>query len=223
MTVGPHVFGDNRLGVWIIPSINLTDKLAHELPRFRNAAPITDVFLPEPALASHRDQVRAAGFFCHVWTATHDRDPVTFAKNSVTAFNRVKAGALELNIEEPDFELTLYVEQAVAEVRRVKPNLPLRVNIAPFKAQFMPIEMFVADPNLYIIEQAYFGNMDGRASEFDVLYDLLEHGISGDKASIMYGVLNGTPTRVHSLPSQVRPWRRGSIYSDDLLADAGLI
>lgn len=221
--IGPHVFGDNRMGIWIINNQNLTDKLKHVLPRLRKAVPfLTDVFLPEEATVLQRSLVRDNNFFSHLYTIPHGRGPNAYADQSAAAHTRLGGGALELNVEIPDDQIRNYVAETVVRLRKTKPKLPVRINIAPFKARYLPVSMIEADPNLYVIEQAYFGNMDGRASEADCLLDLIENGVPVDKSSIMYGVLNGNP-RVNSLPSGIRRWQRGSIYSDDLMLDAGLL
>lgn len=227
LTIGPHVFGDNRLGLWVISPTNLQDRL----PKIRAfcAGAITDVFVPWNALPQHREAIVASGAFCSMWTTPGNTGPIRFAEESLAAFDRVKPGALELNIEKPDDRMRDFVRDCVGHIRKSKPKLRLRVNIAPFKAQFLPVYLFKTDPNLYLIEQAYFGNMDGRASESDVLMDMLGAGVPMDKCSVMYGAANVDPlttstVRVPSLPAMtIRRLRRGSIFSDDLMADVGLL
>lgn len=227
--IGPHIFGDNRMGLWIITPGNLSGRLDNikKLP-----GPITDLFLPETADVTHKTLARGKGFFVALWTAPHGRDPVTYANQSMAALDRLGLGALELNIEEPDAILKGYIEKAVATIRKKKPNLRLRINLAPFKAGFLPIPQIVSDPNLFVIMQSYFGNMDGRASESDILMHMLEWGVPLNKASVMYAAASEDPMdksvpaykRVVALPAMnVRRLRRGSIYQDDLLANMGLI
>jgi len=223
MTVGPHVFGDNRLGLWIINNSNLTDKLKHVLPRIKASLPVTDIFLPEQANSTHKNQCKENGFFTSMYAIPSGRGPVEFADKAIAAYAGMGAGALELNVELPDGELRSYISSVRARIRSKKPFLPLRINIATFKGAFMPATLFVSDPNLFLIEGAYFGNMDGRASEADVLMDMIFNGIPLEKASVMYGVLNGNP-RVNSLPAvNIRALQRGSILSDDLMMEAGLL
>lgn len=231
MSVGPHVFGDDRLGLWFMENESFPDKLRHRLPLvkgFCNGA-ITDIYLPESATRADRDRVRAEGFFSNVWTTPNSRGALTYAADSLAALSRISGGALELNIEVSD--LVPYTRQVVASIRKVKPNLRLRINVPPLKGGLLKAmaDVFVADPHLYVIAQVYYGNMDGRASEADVLLDLLDAGIPAAKCSVMYGACSEDPLtaaagRVASLPAMtVRRLRRGSIYSDDLMVDAGLL
>lgn len=225
--IGPHVFGDGRLGLWVRGAENVYDRL----PKIKNLpfGPVTDIFLPYTATRAHSDTVRQAGLYASVWSAPHGRDAVTFADESVADLDRIVAGALELNIEEPDHLLQQFIRDSVARIRSKKPKLRLRVNIAPFKAGFVPMDLVQSDPNLYVIVQSYFGNMDGRASEAEVLTDLLQWGCPLEKASVMYAAHCSDPLdkvvgRVPALPAwSIRRPTRGSIYNDDLLADAGLL
>jgi hypothetical protein len=149
------------------------------------------------------------------------------------AHDRIGGGALELNIEVAD--LVPYTRQVVAKIRKTKPNLRLRINVQPLKGGLLKAmaDVFAVDPHLYVIAQCYYGNMDGRASEADVLLDLLDAGIPAAKCSVMYGAANydpfGVPVpdisqRMPTLPAMmIRRLRRGSVYSDDLMAEVGLI
>ena len=223
--IGPHVYGDNRRGLWVQESTNLTDKLAHYLPRLRGAIPnLTDVFLPPTAAWSHRDQVRAAGFFSHTWAANHGRSAVALADYALAAHKAQKAGALELNIEGIlDSNLASYVVTAVIRVRASKPLLPLRINVVPFKGAYLPIPYIADDPNLYVIAQCYGGNMEALYAADEVLADLTDYGLPAEKCSVMHAVMCEGPqggARQVVLP-QIR--NRGSFYIDDLLLDAGLL
>lgn len=214
--MGPHVYGDGRLGLWGIDP----DRFVSRAAAIREFG-VTDAFLPRTATREHKRAVRAADLFCHLWTAPHNRGPFRLGRESVEDLARIGAGALELNIELPDERLPSYIREAVGAVRELKPKLPLRVNIAPFKARFLPVDLFVSDPNLFVIEQAYGGNMEQRFSESDCLMDLLDAGVPLAKCSIMYGAHVGSPVRQRALPDWLR--RRSSIYQDDLLADAGYL
>lgn len=235
MNIGPHVFGNERFGVWYMGNGDLNDR-AGKLARFCGGA-ITDLFLPEPATKAHKAIVRSHGLFVATWTTPHNRGPFRYAQESLAAMDRQGSNVLELNIEVRDVTTSEgrgiedFTRDTVGEIRKTRPNLRVRINIAPFKARFLPIDLFVSDPNLFVIEQAYFGNMDGRASEADVLLDMLEAGIPLEKCSVMYGAANYDPfnpatgmPRTRSLPAMpIRRLRRGSIYQDDLMADAGLL
>ena len=108
-------------------------------------------------------------------------------------------------------------------IRKSKPNLKLRINVVPYKGVFLPVSLFVDDPQCCVIVQNYLGNMDARCPEDEIVRDLVDRGIPPAKVSVMYGAhvacAPGKP-RVPSLP-QIRT--RGSLYTDDLLADAGYI
>jgi len=235
MTIGSYVFGPNRLGLWIIPNANLTDKLIHVLPRLRRANVIpnlTDIFLPPEATIGHKDQCRVAGFFVHTYDVVHSVDAVTLAKKMIAKRKALGTGAIEVDLEgaavQPDQPaLNNYIVAFVREVRRTNPNLPVRLNVPPFKGYALPAALIRDDPNLFVIAQAYFGNQDGRCSEADVILDLLDWGIPRQKIAVMYGVLadrQPTGDRVYALPNpEYKPLLTGSVFSDDLLLEAGLL
>ena len=229
MSVGQHVFGDNRRGLWIANNANLTDKLKHFAPRLRNAIPnLTDVFLPPEAGISHKDQLRQAGFFTHTYDVAHDRDPVTFAKAALARRKAQGTGALELDFEGSlitDQSLATYIRETVAQVRKTNPNLPLRINVVPYKGVFLkPLTKLVADdPQLFIIVQAYGGNMDELYAADEVKQDVTVRGFHASKVSVQHAVMcrvAGSANRMVTLP-EVR--NKGSFYIDDLLLDAGLL
>lgn len=226
MQVGPHVFGDGRLGVWVIENAGLTDKLKHVLPRLQNAAPITDVFLPGgKSNKTHRDLVKTYGFFPAVYTSPLVGDTgEEYGARSLAQLDATGASVLELNIEIPDGAIKGFTSATVLYIRKRRAFLRLRVNIAPFKAQFLPVELFQGDPHLFAIEQAYRGNMDSLVPAEHCLRNLTDWGIPPEKASVMHAahcsLRPGLP-RVPVLPTFDR--YRGSIYSDDLLLNAGLL
>lgn len=239
MSAGPHVFGDNRRGLWVANNANLTDKLKHFLPRLRNAIPnLTDVFLPPEAGVSHADQVRQAGFFKHTYDVARDRDPVTFARAALARRKAQGTGALELDFEgkgignlsggvpgDVDANLAEYIRLTRAQIRKTNPNLPLRINVVPYKGQFLkPLTKIVADdPELFIIVQAYGGNMDELFPADEVKQDITVRGFHASKVSVQHAVMcrvGGSANRQVTLP-QVR--NKGAFYIDDLLLDAGLL
>lgn len=223
--MGPHVYGDDRFGLWIAENANLTDKLTHYLPRLRGAIPnLTDVFLPPTAVESHRRQARGANFFVHTWAANHGRSAIALADYAISRHATQRTGALELNIEGmPEAQLTPYIVQAVMRVRAKKPNLPLRINVVPFKGQWLPRDLFIGDPELYVVAQAYGGNMQTLFAADEVLANLTDWGIPAKKCSVMHAVMCEGPrggARQITLP-HLR--KRGAFYIDDLLLDAGLL
>ena len=228
MMVGPHVFGDYRRGLWVASNANLTDKLTHFLPRLRAAIPnLTDIFLPPEATINHRKQVLAAGFFQHMYDVAHGRTPIQFADQALNRHANQKAGALELDFEGSgiggDRNLASYIRQTMARVRSKKRNLPVRVNVVPYKGQFLPLNVINDDPNTFLCVQAYLGNMDAPVAADDARWDAVAWGVKPEKVTIMHPVMcsqrPGLPRQV-TLP-QVR--NRGAFYIDDLLLDAGLL
>lgn len=224
MTPGPHVFGNGRFGLWIQENSGLTAKLQHILPRLRGAVPnLTDIFIPPTAVASDKQRVRDAGFFCHLWVANHSRGPLEMADYAVQRHSALGTGALELNIEGmADDKLAGFITSALKRVRMHKPKLAVRVNVVPFKGEFLPRDLINVDPNLYVIAQAYGGNMDTLYAADEVMADLTDWGIIPAKASVMHAIMCAAPgkPRQITLPSMRR---RGSLYIDDLLLDSGLI
>lgn len=217
---GPHVFGDGRIGCWFTPSTNFSDKLRDRVSKIR-ALGMTDAFLPRQAAISDKDLVRQAGSFVALYeTPPHGMNAKDYAAQTIADVNRLAVGVVELNIEGLlDDKIGTFVRDTWSEIRKVKPNLRLRINVVPFKGQFLPATLFVDDAQLYVIVQNYFGNMDARVAEDEIVRDLVDYGIPKQKVSVMYGAHIGQP-RVRSLPV-IR--FRGSFYNDDLLADAGYI
>ena len=225
MAPGPHVFGDGRLGVWFIwHSVGFTDKLKHRLPLVK-ALGVTDAFLPRQASLSDKKLVQSAGLFAALYeTPPAGKAAQQYAALAVSDTEWLKMGALELNIEGiADAELAPFIRDVHAAIRATKPNLRLRINVVPRKGAYLPSDLFVSDPQLYLIVQSFLGNMDRRVAEDELVRDAVDHGVPAAKVSVMYGANispgNGRP-RVPSLPD-VR--YRGSIFSDDLLADGGYI
>jgi len=218
--VGPHVFGDGRIGCWFVSSSSFADKLRDRIPRVRSLG-VTDVFLPPEALASDKRLVLEAGCFPALYqTPPAGLSAVRYAREAVMDLDRLRLGVLEQNIEGlRDADLESFVRADVAELRRWRPFLRLRINVVPWKGAYLPADLFASDPQLHVIVQNYLGNMDTRVAEDEIVRDLVERGIPQAKVSVMYGAHVGRP-RVPALP-EVR--FRGSIYQDDLLADAGLI
>lgn len=233
MTIGPSVFGNDRRELWVAENANLTDKLKHFLPRLRNAIPsLTDVFLPESAGSTNRQQVINTsrtfgaydGFFCHTWAAPHGRTATAMVDAALSARDRMGGGgALELNIEGiPDDKLRDYITAAVKRVRFRKPNLPLRINVVPFKGRYLPDALIRSDNNLFVVAQTYGGNMEILYAADEVRDDLIAYIGDPSKCSVMHAVMcsrNGGPRQV-VLP-HVR--NKGAFYIDDLLLDAGLL
>lgn len=234
-----RVFED-RLGCWIVPdgAGQVTPKLAR-LPGLA-ALGVKDVFLPRQAQPGDFASVRSAGLGAHLWAATDGLSAADYASRFLLDFQRFGSkGAGELNIElSSDPPLKAYMSTAVELIRTVKPHLPLRLNIAPFKAFALPIDLLQSDARLYVCEQAFYGDMS-RVAESDALYDLLAWGVPLAKATVCYGaaalVPNASrvevPWRVVGLGTRwtwsngaiVGQLRRGVIFQDDLLADVGLL
>ena len=218
--IGPHVYGDGRIGCWFMQNESFTDKLRHRLPQVK-ALGVTDAFLPRTATWTDKALVREIDLFVALYeTPPRGQTAAQYAAQTVKDVDALKVGVAELNIEGvPDSVLEQFVRDTVLTIRLKKPQLRLRINVVPYKGSYLPADLFASDEQLYAIAQCYLGNMEARVAEDEVKRDLVDNGIPEPKASVMYGAHVGTP-RVASLP-QIR-WR-GSIYSDDLLADAGLI
>lgn len=227
-TLGPHVFGDNRLGCWIV---NLS-ALPGRLSRLR-ALGFTDLFLRGPdGTVELRKQVAAAGLFAHAWWAVDGLDPDDYATRALSDIARWQPGAGDLNIElgnDPD--LDPYCRTVVGRVRRERPNYRLRLNIAARKGAFMPADLLQSDPQLYVTEQVYgdssAGGMTLRFSEADALDRMIAAGVPRHKASVCYAGATGVGgrtgvERVYGVPNGWLP-TRGVVFHDDLLAEAGVL
>lgn len=231
-TPGPHVFGDGRIGLQIISPANI----AHRLPHIKsfNGGMITDLFLPLDTTPAHVQQVRDAGLFVSLVAASNGQPVGTYINQTLSVFDALGVGALELNIEEPDPVLRSYIEQAVSRLRAKKRNLRVRINIAPYKGFALPYEALRDDTNLYVCEQNYYGDMSPVAGD-EVWRDLVDHGVPGHKASVCYGARGLFVRRdggveacalgslFHQGQLVGRKLQRGIIFSDDLMSEVGLL
>lgn len=227
MARGPHVFGPNRVGLWVASGDNLPDKLRHILPRSRTLIPnLSDIYLPIEATSQARDVVRQNDLYAHLYVVANGVPAVELAKQAKARRLMLGTGAIEVDLEgaavQPDLPaMAGYAKAFVAEIRRTNPRLPLRLNVPPYKGYALPIQLIIDDPQLFVIAQAYYGNMDGRLSEADVLLDLLDYGVPRAKAQIHYAVMANEP-RTFVLPgADYKPLTQGSVYIDNLLLDSG--
>lgn len=227
MSIGPKVFGPNRVGLWAAENASLTDKLKHVLPRAKALIPnLTDIFLPLNASMAAKDVVRQNGFYAHLYAVAHSTPAADLAKQALAARKRLGTGAIEFDLEGPAVQpdrpgLAAYSRALVAAIRKTNPNLDIRLNVPPYKGYALDVPLIRNDLHLFVIAQAYYGNMDGRLSEADVILDLQDYGVPLEKASIMYAAMAGDP-RAFCLPGATyKPITQGSVYDDDLLIDSG--
>lgn len=227
---GPHVFGDGRVGLWVVNPANLNDRLP-KIKAYRGGQ-ITDVFLPlVQSTASDAGKVKQAGLFAQgtlVGASLMSAD--AFADLAIQRIAQVGTGALEANIELPNDALyNPYIRTFMGRFRATRPNYRVRVNIPWRKGGFLPVDLFQEDPNLYVDEQSYFdppGSTMHPASQADALENLLDAGVPIAKASVCYGAagpvggITGTQ-RVSLLPEWAPS--RGIIFQDDLMVEAGLL
>jgi hypothetical protein len=214
-----RVFED-RLGIYIINAANV----AHRLTSIRGLG-IVDVFLPRTAEPAHFAAVKAAGLFSHLWTADDGLPAAEYANRTLLDIQRLKPGAGELNIELPsDPPLHSYIATTLELIRKVRPAMRLRINLAPWKG-FGVGALDWTDHNLYVAAQNYEGNMDNLLSPADVLGNLLDYGVPRMRATVCYAAacrVLGSPDRLRTLPDLAR-LKRGVIFSDDLCANVGLL
>ena len=187
---------------------------------------IRDVFMPRTSSADDLAAIRAVGLYAHIWCAVDGLAVDAFVARTLDDLARSKAGAVELNIElGSDAPLPAYVEAAIRGLRARLPRFRIRVNLGGWKGFAVPVELVEADPNLYVCEQAYLGNMDELLSPADVLADLVANGCPPAKATVCYAAsctVLGSASRLRTLPDLSRR-HRGVIYQDDLMTDAGLL
>lgn len=227
---GAHIFGDDRLGCWIVNLGALGDRLA----RLRGLG-FTDLFLRGPdGTPALKQQVLAAGFSgCHAWWAVDGLTATAYASRALADVQRWGPGAGDFNVElGSDPALEPYMRAAVGAFRAKRPNYRLRLNIAARKGGFLPIDLLQADPQLYACEQSYgdspVGGMTLRFSEADALDRMVAAGVPRHKAAVCYpgavaiGGVTGPTQRVNGLPNGWLPLR-GVVFQDDLLAEAGLL
>lgn len=212
---------DDRLGVYVVNAGNLERRLTP-----LGVLGFRDVFLPRTAAPEDFGRVRDAGLYAHLWTATDGLSAYDYANRTLLDLQRLPAGALELNIELPsDPPLPRYVADTVRLIRAKRRGLRMRVNVAPWKGFAFALVDFAADANLYAAVQNYEGNMDNLLSPADVLRNLEDGKVPSTRATVCYAAMCrvlGSVERLRTLPDLSR-LHRGVVFSDDLLADAGLI
>jgi len=214
-----RVFED-RLGLYIVNPTNLPSRL----PGIRVLG-VKDVFLPRTAQPSDLATVRAAGLYAHMWAAVDGLSATDYANRTLLDIQRLRPGAVELNIElGADEPLPGYISEVVRLIRSRHSKMRLRLNVAPWKGFALPAVLLVTDSNLYAAMQNYEGNMDNLLSAADVYANLL-WGAPSSKATVCYAAacrVFGSAERVRTLPDLSR-LKRGVIFQDDLLAEVGLL
>lgn len=240
-----NAFDDGRVGLWVNSAANFTPQRLSNAAAFADGM-FTDIFLPRTAPLSLFDTVRktyrpnGTMLKAQMWTDPHDLDVATFAEQTFQDIVAKKPGVVELDIEPNGSNRTeaagKYASYMTATVTYLRgkaswmQNFPLGLNIPPYKAEFLPRAFFQSDPFLYAREQVYYGDMS-RVSEGEALGDLLGAGVPETKASLCYGVVAPDKDGVRrlTLPTvfyqgkPVRKLRRGLVFTDDLMAEQGLI
>lgn len=228
MTTGPHVFGDGRVGLWIINPANLTDRL----PKIKAKAPyITDIFLPlQTAQPTDKATVQNAGLYAQGYAVGASvMTAEGYADSALANIARLATGALDANIELPnDAALGPYIHTFMARFRKARPNYRVRLNVAWRKGVFVPADLVIGDPNLYVAEQNYVDLPSmNPCSEADALNNLLDAGLPLAKCAVCYGAAGPVggitgAQRVNTLPTAFAP-RRGVIFQDDLMVESGIL
>lgn len=223
---GPHVFGDGRLSCWVNTPANLNTGRMSGL----RALGITDLLLRgsdgTPVL---KQKILAAGFTgCGAYWAVDDLPAAEYAARALADIQRWQPGFGDLNIElANDPPLEPYMRQAVTGIRIMKQNYRLRLVIAPRKGGFVPVDLLQGDPNLFVAIENYGGNMDIIYSMADQERMLRQAGVPDEKIATCYagactvGGVTGAQ-RVNCFPLGWTP-QRGVVFTDDLLAEAGLL
>lgn len=221
---------DDRLGLIVINPANLPGRVAAIA-----ALGVRDVFLPRGVLTegvwrettpSDVAVVKGAGLFAHLWVQPAGRTPAQAVADTDADIRRLGTGATCFNWEfGSDLELQRHARETYVLFRRKRRAHRLQFNVAPWKGQFLPIDLLAPDDNAFACAQAYEGNMDELLSADDVVWDLRAWGMPEQRATCCYAAacrVRGSNTRQRVLPSM---WKRhrGQIFSDDLLADAGLL
>lgn len=219
------VFQDGRLGCWIGNRANLASRAAG-----LRALGITDVLLrgPDGTPAAKADAL-ALGFTAVLgYWSVDGLSSVDYAARLLADVGHWAPAAGDLNIElSDDAALEPYMRDVHARVRAKRPSYRLRFNIGARKGVFLPADLFARDPNLYACEGNYGGNMEELFSAADALDRLIAHGVPRERAAVCYagacavGGVTGT-RRVNTFPLGWPP-SRGVIFTDDLLAEAGLL
>lgn len=229
---GLHVFGDGRLGCWV-GSTSLEQALAKTDPNYLarlRALGFTDLFFRGPDGSSTvKQRVLGAGFTgCHAWWAVDGLTAQQYAQRCLADIARWQPGAGDLNIElANDPPLEPYMRSVVTQIRAARPNYRIRLNIGARKGVFVPVDLLQTDPALYVAIQCYAGNMDALFSAPDMERQLRSVGVPDEKIATCYagacavGGISG-PARVNTFPTAWLP-ERGVVFTDDLLADGGLL
>lgn len=243
-----NAFDEGRVGLWIDDPSNFVGR-ATNIVRFANGM-FTDCFLPRTASVEQFDIInqtwRPDGSLMKaaLYEVPHDLTADAFCDQVGSDLFRINAPSVELDIEKPDDILAQFIRDVVNGLRQGKrnkantdwlrwprPTRPFRINIAPNKGWALPVSLVNNDPNLYVAEQCYYGDMS-RVSEAEVAKDVVSRGIPWDKFAPCYGAagpvkLDGT--RGITLPSVFYEGRvaaklkKGIVFQDDLMAEVGLL
>lgn len=230
-----NAFQDGRVGLWVNDPANGRSASIAALW----GGMFTDIFLPASASRLSYDIVRrtkrADGALMKAQMYAIPRSgeaPAQFVARVSAAITDNSPGVVELDIEVPDVALGQYLRDTVTLFRMLRKTFIMRLNLAPFKIGFLPMDLVKNDPNLYVASQAYYGDMS-RVDELDLRDDALAAGVPANKFQICYGAagpthLNGT--RGITLPNVLyrgqfsgRNLRGGLVFDDDLLAEMGLL
>lgn len=228
--------GNGRVGLWVNSTANLG-----RLPKIATVfgGMFTDVFVPRASIKKDLEAIRATkrpdGTFlrAHLHAVPGPLASDEFAALVHEDISRTLPGVVELNIEEnptvgrTGADYTRYIAEVLEALHQTDPFMRFRVNIAPYKAKFLPTELIGSVPQFYVAEQTYYGDMS-RVSEAEAFADLIDYGVPRERASVCYGAQDEHRDRL-VLPSlfykgqQVRKLDSGIVFSDDLLGELNLI
>jgi hypothetical protein len=236
-------FDDGRVGLWVNNPANISARISN-ISSFAGGM-FSDVFCPSSTSVAQagiiKGAIRPDGTrlkFQLYEIPGPTESPQALATRVSGDIARLAPGVVEVDIEKGDSILASYIRDFVNAFRSLRPTFLLRINIAPNKGGFLPVDLIQSDPNLYACEQTYYGDMSP-VSQVDVLADLEGHGVPASKDQVTYGAAittkvpdgNGGYTwkRVLGIPTVfyqghvVSRLKSGLVYDDDLMADMGVL
>jgi hypothetical protein len=229
------------VALWIVDA-SRGEQRAEQIARFAGGAFGFESMPLETTTREQATAVRTHGLRVNGHSSATG-DPNADAERVHSALQRLApVGLVDIGCELPDEQLAAYMRAFVAAFRAFEPTHPLRLNITPNKHGFLPADLYANDANLYAAMQTYYGNMQGRYSEASALAQLLSVGVPLGRAQVVYAAMCDTwdPRaqlwrRTLTLPSLfigvdetrttsfVTQLGGGPVFSDDLLADSGLL
>jgi hypothetical protein len=234
-----NAFSDGRISLW------------HTSPQSFNLDyvkvkgwGVTDIFLPAdvatPAkMTEIKSKVSADGknFRAQLYVdGTHGQKGSDLAAFTLERITALKPGVVEVDFEGGDDNaIGTAIRAFLTAFRFGDPwrfAFPVCINVVPFKAYVLPLDLMNPDPNCFGRIQTYYGGECRPADPDECRWDWTHRGFPEERLTFMYSAKSRRQIDnilFCDLPIfsdggvYVRKLRRGAIYNANLLREGGLI